>query len=149
MNIPYFIKSRSLRRFTKKYLDSAHDGYGYVDEDFGNLEESQNIPLMEQTELVKEYKEAELVTSQSLLDKDMHYPVIDIDFMCHLEPSSTEGHFHFYINKQIPWDKYEKLLKVLAECEIIEPGYCGASTERKFTSVRKPGLKKGDIDGIL
>ena len=73
---------------------------------------------------------------------DMHSPVLDIDVPHYLIPSSTEGHSHLYIDVPMPWDKYVKLLEVLADCGIIEPGYLRASLARGFTAVRLPHIKK-------
>lgn len=71
-----------------------------------------------------------------------HYPVIDIDVPAMLVPSTTEGHSHLYINMEVPEESYFKLLEVLVECGIVEPGYSGASKKRGFGSVRIPGHKK-------
>lgn len=40
------------------------------------------------------------------------------------------------------WCEYERLLTVLAEVGIIEPGYADASIRRRQTFVRKPGIVK-------
>lgn len=45
---------------------------------------------------------------------EYHKLIIDIDHEAILMPSSTEGHYHLIIDKQIPWEKYEKLLLALA-----------------------------------
>lgn len=87
--------------------------------------------------------EANLVGS--LLDTwwpEMHAPTLDIDLPCRLVQSSTPGHFHLYIDKAMKWPDYERLLTVLAEVGIIEPGYADASIRRRQTFVRKPGIVK-------
>lgn len=68
--------------------------------------------------------------------------VLDIDLPAQLVPSSTPGHFHLYIDKEVPTDKYMRLLEVLAEVGIIEEGYKEASIARGFTAVRLPWIKK-------
>jgi len=71
-----------------------------------------------------------------------HAPVLDIDLPCHLEPSSTPGHFHLFIDKPMPWSAYVKVLEVLAEAGILQRGYADASIERGATYVRLPWVRK-------
>ena len=73
---------------------------------------------------------------------DLHKPVLDLDIPAVLLPSSTEGHFHLYIDKEMSWKSYKKLLTVLAEVGVIEKGYLRASVARKHTAVRLPWIKK-------
>jgi hypothetical protein len=73
-----------------------------------------------------------------------HRPVLDIDIPMAIVPSSTPGHGHLYLDKVLTWTQYAKLLDVLAEVGIIEPGYRDASHAREFTSVRLPWVTKGD-----
>lgn len=69
-----------------------------------------------------------------------HRPVLDIDFPARLVPSSTEGHFHLYLDGVlIPHDKFMYLLAALASCGIISEGYHKYSTDRGYTAVRMPG----------
>lgn len=71
-----------------------------------------------------------------------HRPIIDLDLAAHVIPSSTKGHGHLYINKELTWKEYQKLLNVLADLDIIEKGYRGASLARGYTAVRLPWVKK-------
>lgn len=91
-------------------------------------------------------EEATLISSECAEDHDpfgdTHYPVLDLDFRAHLVPSSTKGHFHLYLDKELSWDAYRLLLCVLAHVGILEPGYVDASLERRATFVRKPGVTK-------
>ncbi len=72
----------------------------------------------------------------------VHRPVLDIDFPVHVVPSSTPGHFHLYLDKQMAAPAYMRLLDALAEAGIIEPGYAKVSNARGYTSVRLPWIKK-------
>lgn len=81
-------------------------------------------------------------------DLGMHRPILDIDFPAQLIPSSTPGHFHLYLDKPMPWRTYAKLLRALAEAEIIEPGYARASEARKYTAVRLPWISKEDTPDL-
>jgi hypothetical protein len=86
--------------------------------------------------------EANLVGSQTTTDPPMHMPVLDIDFPAHLEPSTTPGHFHLYLNKAITWEKFRALLTTLRSVGIIEEGYYEMALKRGQTFVRYPGIKK-------
>jgi hypothetical protein len=72
----------------------------------------------------------------------MHKPVLDIDFPVQAVPSSTPGHFHLYLDKKLTWEQYDRLLGVMAEIGLLEPGYVSASRDRKHTSVRLPWVRK-------
>lgn len=71
-----------------------------------------------------------------------HKPVLDIDMPVTLVPSTTPGHFHLYIDKELDWFAYAGLLTALAQCGIIEDGYLGASLQRGYSACRLPWVKK-------
>ncbi len=75
-------------------------------------------------------------------ERTVHSPALDIDIPIKLVPSSTPGHHHLYIDKELSWWQYQQLLMVLADCGIIEKGFACASIERKATFLRKPGVTK-------
>lgn len=81
----------------------------------------------------------------SVPEEPYHRPVLDIDIPARLLPSSTPGHHHLYLDIDVPWDKYEALLKALADARVIEEGYVLAALERKATFVRLPWVKKKDM----
>jgi len=83
-----------------------------------------------------------VLVSSELEGSDLHAPALDIDLPARLIPSSTEGHHHLYIDVEMTWDEYERLLTVLADVGIIQPGYCRASAERKGTYLRLPHVQK-------
>ena len=90
-------------------------------------------------------RRAEIITSEVTghdKGEPIHKVILDIDMNAALIPSSTDGHFHLYIDKELTWSKYEKLLTVLAEVGIIEKGYAGVSKSRKHTAARLPWIKK-------
>lgn len=103
-----------------------------------------NDEYTNETVPTEDLDKAEVVTSQAVKHwrKNMHRPILDIDFPATVIPSSTSGHGHLYIDKPMTWEHYEKLLNVLAEVGIIEPGYADASIERQHTAVRLPWVKK-------
>lgn len=71
-----------------------------------------------------------------------HYPVLDLDVEHCYIPSTTEGHAHLIIKRELPWDQYLHLLKVLAQCDIIEVGYYNAAKRRGETWIRTPWTPK-------
>lgn len=71
-----------------------------------------------------------------------HLPVLDIDMDCVLVDSSTPGHHHLVINKPMSEHSYLKLLKVLSEYGIVQPGYAKFSNLRKKSWIRAPWVKK-------
>ena len=95
-------------------------------------------------------EEAEVVTSltgeikKSLYGfvEAKHRPILDIDIPMHIIPSTTPGHGHLYIDKELTWSEYRRLLGVLADCGIIERGYLNVSLAREHTAVRLPWIKK-------
>lgn len=78
----------------------------------------------------------------SLCDDGQHAPAIDIDLPVHVVPSSTQGHYHLYFDKKMPWADYVKLLKVMTEVGLVEKGYYDASVKFKQSYLRLPHVKK-------
>jgi hypothetical protein len=76
---------------------------------------------------------------------DIHKVVIDLDLDAKLVPSSTPGHHHLFINKPMRWDQLVRLLCVLAEVGILEPGYVSACIAQGHTSVRLPHVRKPGV----
>lgn len=86
------------------------------------------------------YEAANLVSS--LTERGLHAPVLDLDFPARLVPSSTPGHFHLYLDVEMAWEVYEKLLGALAEAGVLESGYVHAMLGRGATYVRREGVLK-------
>lgn len=107
---------------------------------FGNKEEPESYTPGH--EISTDINEAHVITSQTAGDADMHRPILDIDFPAALIPSTTPGHFHLYLDKEIPWNTYADLIDALAHAGIIERGYADASVARAYTSVRLPWIRK-------
>jgi hypothetical protein len=83
-------------------------------------------------------------TENGPVEERMHRPVLDLDLPARLVPSSTPGHFHLYLDVQVPHSTYMTLLLALSAAGIIERGYCDASRERGYTAVRLPWVRKDD-----
>ena len=112
-------------------LESRNGGYGYS--------------TTKETVIPKSCQDALLVGS--LREDGTHAPVIDLDFSAELIPSTTEGHFHLYLNKALTPKEHEKLLKVLYEVGIIEYGFYHNSLKRKQAHVLMPGINRDNISG--
>jgi hypothetical protein len=107
-----------------------------LDGDYDTCTETRHI--------VTDLARAHVVTS--LTDRGamevIHKPVLDIDFPVKVVPSSTPGHCHLYLDRELTWPQYARLLRVMAEVGLVEPGYVNASIERRHTAVRLPWIRK-------
>lgn len=84
---------------------------------------------------------AEVVAS-TIVGTRKHTLMLDIDVPATLLPSSTEGHAHLYIDVEMSWRKYRRVVKALAKAGIVEPAYYRASASRRHTALRLPGIGK-------
>lgn len=71
-----------------------------------------------------------------------HMPAIDVDVPVRVYPSSTEGHFHLYIDKPMSWRAYRRVLRALVRAGVVEKNYYNVSWNRKATHLRLPWVKK-------
>lgn len=69
----------------------------------------------------------------SLTENGLHAPVLDIDFEARLAPSKTPGHYHLYLDREMPWWRYRLLLWALKVAGIIEPGFYKGSVRRRMS----------------
>jgi hypothetical protein len=76
----------------------------------------------------------------SLLPNGEHGPCIDLDFPCRLFPSRTQGHFHLYLERELSWEDYEKLLLVMHKIGLVQYGFYKSAVDRKQTFLRPPGV---------
>jgi hypothetical protein len=82
----------------------------------------------------------DLVSSKTLWGR--HRPVLDLDFDAVLWKSSTPGHHHLVLDKELTWKQYSRLLLALEDAGILSEEYVDISLERKATYVRLPWKKK-------
>lgn len=87
-------------------------------------------------------EEANVVSSLTQGFDNTHMPVLDIDYSAELIPSTTPGHFHLYLNREISWEQYRRLLLSMADCGLLEEGFMDASLGRGKSFVRLPHVKK-------
>lgn len=76
-------------------------------------------------------------------DRNWHTVALDVDVPVRVVPSSTPGHCHLYIDKAMPWHRYDALIRALADAGVVEQGYADVSRERGFTRLRLPWVRKG------
>jgi hypothetical protein len=131
------IKRKQIREFTpKESYDEAETGAVKHLDPEDNLENGQ------------------LITSLVSGKDQIHAPVLDIDMAAEvyprpgleIYPSSQLGHYHLYINKEMPQEDYFKLLTVLADVGIIEPGYADVSKNKGYSTVRNIGVVKPSVN---
>lgn len=98
--------------------------------------------------------DANLITSEAA--EGWHFPLIDIDMECALIPSTTPGHYHLYIDRPMRFDNYVKLLNVMRDVGIVQPGFADGTEKRGYGSLRMPHIKKeeppivfADLDTIF
>ncbi|MFE7797005.1 hypothetical protein [Nocardia sp. NPDC057440] len=99
-------------------------------------------PVRLNLETADKLEDANLVSSKVRDSEDRHILALDIDFPAMLVPSSTPGHHHLYIDKEMSWPQLELVLQTLSYAGIIEEGYAAASIERHQTNLRTPWERK-------
>ena len=87
-----------------------------------------------------EASDANLVSS--LTRGGLHAPALDIDYPARLVPSKTEGHFHLYLDREMPWPDYWRLLKVMYRTGLLEDGFVAMSLRRGMSYLRYPADTK-------
>ena len=104
------------------------------------LQKILNWGKWEKREVVWNWQNADVITSKTR--QGTHRPILDIDFHAELIPSTTPGHFHLYLDKEMSWEQYSNLLKAMRDCGIIDDKYYGYCMVREDSSVRLPWVKK-------
>lgn len=126
---------------------------GYTEEEEADGRVVLDAPLEEanvMTSLVDlaDVTGAPMVGARRTVDRSdvvLHRPVIDIDHRVSVVESSTAGHSHLFVDLMMPWDDVVKLLEVMAEIGLVEPGYVNASKARGYTAVRLPWVSKNQL----
>lgn len=125
---------------TRKTLPLEGTLLAHVDEMVDDSEEPNATPG--EPTLGTPVEKANVLTSVSARDPRMHKVVLDIDMPVVVVPSSTPGHHHLMIDKELDWGHYQGLLVALAEAGLISHGYRNHSVRDGFTAVRLPWIKK-------
>lgn len=75
--------------------------------------------------------------------------VLPLSVPARIVPSSTAGHFHFYIDHEMEWLVYKQLLTALYRAGVIGEDFYGMSVEWKVSFLLMPGLTKENLKIIL
>jgi hypothetical protein len=110
--------------------------------DYEGAEDRQAIINQERRAATKE--DANLISS--LTDDGYHMPAIDLDLPCELKPSTTEGHYHLFIDHKLSAENYWKLLSCLVDVGIVERGFYELSEARGASFLRTH--RKGEREGM-
>lgn len=107
------------------------------------LTDSNNYDHKEKLDLVSIPSQANLISS--LASNGLyHYPVLDLDYDVFLVPSSP-GKNHLLINKALTIENYTKLISVLTEVGIIQPGFGKQIQGKKATFIRRFNITKNNL----
>lgn len=71
-----------------------------------------------------------------------HVVAIDLDMDAVLIPTTTPGHHHLIIDKELTWAQYASLLFALWDVGLIQDGYYRACMHRKASWLRTPWTAK-------
>lgn len=85
---------------------------------------------------------SQLVTSEPNSTSDKHGLILDLDFPVTAIASSTPGHSHLYLGREITWEHCLNIMKAFVNAGLLEKGYYRASLERKQTYLRLPWVQK-------
>lgn len=78
----------------------------------------------------------------SEVEPDKHLAVIDCDYPVIVMESSTPGHGHLYIEKEMTWEQYKALLEGMFKAGLIQKAWYENALKDKRTYVRLPHVKK-------
>lgn len=67
-----------------------------------------------------------------------HMPILDLDIPHQYVRSQTEGHGHLYLDVEISWWRYKRMLKQLYKAGVIERGFYLLAKKRRMTMTRAP-----------
>lgn len=87
--------------------------------------------------------EANLISSK-VKGTSRHKVILDLDFDAALLPSSTPGHHHLYLDKELTKEQMETLLFALLDAGIIAVGNMNQWLKFKAQYLRLPWVKKGE-----
>jgi hypothetical protein len=90
-------------------------------------------------------EEANLLSSATAAGK--HMPVIDIDIPCRYVPSTTPGHGHLYIDKEMEFHQFMAMLYAMESAGVVQTGYRKFTEQRGNAFVRPPWVKKPNKEG--
>lgn len=78
-------------------------------------------------------------------DNRVDLPPLLLDVMAKSHPSSTSGHFHLFLEKEMTWPEYEQLLIALRDAEVIGQDFAAMCLKWRVSFLLKPEYKKSDF----
>lgn len=112
---------------------------------WGSGSDDPDMPLGADRETA-DITEAHVVSSKMIHPAGCHKPLLDIDHMAWLIPSSKDdgNHWHLYVDLVCDEADYFDFLRAAAKIGLIERGYAEVSIERGHTDLRLPWVIKGE-----
>ena len=107
--------------------------------DYGAANIEENSDLSQADIVASEVRAVDGLTGK-------HMVMFDVDIPMTVVPSSTSGHNHVYFHTYVSREAFFRLLDELANCGVVEPGYCSASKARGFAALRLPWVKKPGVE---
>ncbi len=69
-------------------------------------------------------------------------PFIDFAVPVKLVPSSSKNHFHVYLDVEMSWEEYQKLLEEMLDLGLLGADWVKMAIKQKMTTLIRPGLTK-------
>lgn len=85
--------------------------------------------------------DANLISSENVYG--LHHLVLDLDDEHWYSESSTKGHGHLVINKQLELSALKEIVHVLVKHNVLQAGIKKQLDDRGCLTLRMPGMKKG------
>lgn len=105
-----------------------------------NIDVYDRHKLMGSARTETSMEKANLISSE--IRPDIHMPVIDCDYGIQAVASSTPGHYHLYIDRELTWPQYRALLDGMYKAGLIEQAWYENALKDQRTYVRLPHVKK-------
>jgi len=135
VGLPDFVKKHEFVR-----ADLALDHY--LDDDEGLDDEPKKLGPWDEVGVKKANLVTSVVKSTKGKTNEMHRPLLDLDFEVSVLPSSTPGHNHLYIDKEMSKEDLDKLVNVLNEVGLLQNGIKNGWNRRGALSLRLPWIDK-------
>lgn len=84
--------------------------------------------------------DANLISSET--ESGRHMLLLDLDSPHWYTGSSSDGHGHLYIDARLELEELQEIIALLAKYGIVQRGIERQAKERKFLSLRMPGMRK-------
>ncbi len=127
----------------KRFMTVEEFGRGYP----FKMTMGTRVQMLEEANLITSRLEASLDNGERMQSggsmPQMHYILIDLDHEAELIETSTPGHFHLYVKHAVTEEQLDKLVSVMEEIGMINPGIKRGWEGRGALCLRKPGVVKG------